>query len=69
MYRVEVKNSCSCFLKSGFSEHQSFDTQEEAREEAERMFEHMQTKFCRKHEFSLSESFGNYTIFIRPRAK
>lgn len=67
MYRVEVKNSCKCFLRSGLCEHQSFETRDEAKEEAERLLEHMQTKFCNKHEFSLSESFGHYTIYIRPR--
>ena len=67
MYRVEVKNVCRCFLKSGFAENQGFATKEEAKAEAEQMFEHMQNNFCNKHEFSLIESFGNYTIFIRPR--
>lgn len=67
MYRVEVKNACKCFLKSGFADNRHFATKEEAKDEAEMMFEHMQNNFCHKHEFSLSESFGNYTIFIRPR--
>ena len=69
MYRVEVKNPCKCFFKSGFPEVQRFSDKEEAKEEAERMLSHMQNNFCHKHEFSLTESFGNQTIFIRPRSK
>ncbi len=69
MNRVEVKNPCSCFFKSGFVEVQQFDSLEEAKEEAQYMLEHMQNKFCKKHEFSLSEVAGNFTIFIRPRSR
>ena len=67
MYRVEVKNACKCFLRSGNVEMQSFASRQEAKEEAERMLEEMQTKFCKKHDFVLSEIVGNYTITIKPR--
>lgn len=63
---VEVKNPCSCFFKSGMAERQEFSDKEEAKEEAEQMLEQMQRKFCKKHAFSLAESVGKYTIFIRP---
>ncbi|MDX1295207.1 MAG: hypothetical protein R3302_03005 [Sulfurimonadaceae bacterium] len=66
MYRVEVKNPCKCFLKSGNVEMQTFPTKEEAREEAERMLEQMQTTFCQKHQFVMSELVGNFTITIKP---
>jgi len=66
-YKVKVQNVCSCFLKSGFGEQSSFDTKEEAKKEAEYMIGIMQSNFCKKHEFSLSEKFGDYTIFIKPR--
>jgi nucleoid DNA-binding protein len=46
---------------------QEFSTKEEAKKEAERMIEHMNSSFCQQHEFSLSEQFGDFTIFIKPR--
>ena len=67
MYKVKVQNSCRCFLKSGFAENAQYDTQEEAKKEAENMIAIMRSNFCQKHEFALSEQFGDFTIFIKPR--
>jgi len=67
MYRVEVKNPCSCFIKNGFVEKSEFETEAEAKDEAEYLMKIMQSNFCQKHEFSLSEQFGSYTIYIKPR--
>lgn len=69
MYKVNVPNTCSCFLKSGMAESQEFATKEEAQKEAERMVSTMQDKFCKKHEFSTNEQFGDFTVFIKPRAR
>jgi len=66
-YKVKVQNVCSCFLKSGLGEESVFDTKDEAKKEAEHMISVMNSTFCKKHEFSLSEKFGDYTIFIKPR--
>ncbi len=68
MYKVIVPNTCSCFLKSGMAESQDFATKDEAKVEAERMVSTMQSKFCKKHDFSMQEQFGDYTVFIKPRA-
>jgi len=67
MYKVKVQNSCRCFLKSGFSENAEYDTQAEAKKEAENMIGVMRSSFCQKHEFALSEQFGDFTIFIKPK--
>ena len=67
MYRVDVKNPCRCFLKSGNIEQQTFATKEEAKAEAQRMLDEMERTFCHKHRFVLSEMVGNYTIAIVPR--
>ena len=69
MYKVKVQNSCSCFLKSGMAEVQEFANKDEAKSEAESMINTMQTKFCKKHEFSVNEQFGDFTIYIKPRAR
>ena len=68
MYQVKVENSCSCFKKSGFSEVTHLDTQEKAKKEAEYMLKIMKANFCQKHEFSMSEMVGDYTIYIKPRS-
>lgn len=67
-YKLKVQNACKCFLKSGFAEQSEFSTKEEAKNEAEYMLGIMQANFCKKHEFVLNEQFGDYTIFIKPRA-
>jgi len=68
MYKVNVQNPCSCFVKNGFVENQDFETKEEAKQEAESLMKTMETKFCQKHEFSMIEKFGDYTIYIKPRS-
>ena len=68
MFKVEVKNPCSCFLKNGFVENSEFETKEAAQEEAEYLLKIMKSNFCQKHEFSMNESLGNYTIFIKSRS-
>ncbi|MDQ7042806.1 MAG: hypothetical protein Q9M40_02615 [Sulfurimonas sp.] len=67
MYKVNVMNPCSCFVKNGLADTQDFSTKEAAQAEAKKMMEKMQTAFCQRHDFSLTEQFGTYTIFIRSR--
>ena len=69
MHKVKVENVCRCFLKSGMAESQEFKTLEEAKKEAQYMIGVMQTSFCAKHEFTLKEQFGDFTIFTKPRVK
>jgi hypothetical protein len=64
MYSVDIKNSCSCAIKRALPETQSFDSQEEAQEEANRLLQQMQDEFCQKHRFELRHEFGNYSIYI-----
>jgi len=66
-YKVNVQNTCRCFLKSGMAETMEFDSKEEAKKEAEYMIGVMNSTFCQKHEFALVEQFGDFTIFIKPR--
>lgn len=65
MYKVKVQNPCRCFLKSGFSENSEFSTEDEAKKEAEYMLGIMKSTFCNKHNFTMSEQFGDFTIFIK----
>jgi len=68
-YKVKVQNTCRCFLKSGMVEIQEFQTNEEAKKEAQRMIDVMNSTFCAKHVFDLKEQFGDYTIYIKPKEK
>ena len=68
MYKVNVQNPCSCFVKNGFVTSQEFEKKESAQEEAEYLLKIMKSNFCQKHEFSMSEQFGDYTIYIKPRS-
>ncbi|MDA7817383.1 hypothetical protein N9A28_04280 [Sulfurimonas sp.] len=68
MYKVNVPHTCSCFVKSGLPDTQEFDTEEEAKEEAENILQRMQNSFCNKHEFSMTEQFGDYNVYIKPRS-
>ncbi len=67
MYKVNVMNTCSCFIKNGLWDTQDFATKDEAKKEAESLLNKMQTSFCSKHEFSTSEQFGTYTIQTKSR--
>lgn len=64
MYSVDIKNSCSCAIKRALPEMQSFDSKEEAEDEANRLLQQMQDEFCKKHRFELRNEFGNYSIYI-----
>lgn len=67
MYKVKVEKQCSCFKKSGFPEVAQYETEDEAKQEAQLMCKKMNSDFCHKHEFSINERFGDYTINTKPR--
>ena len=67
MYKVTVSSPCSCFIKKGLNDLQDFSTKEEAASVAKELLHTMQTTFCAKHEFSMIEQFGSFTIMTKPR--
>jgi nucleoid DNA-binding protein len=67
MYKVTVQNPCSCFIKKGLADVESFDTKEKAKAKAESLINTMRTTFCQKHEFDMIEQFGSFNIVIKPR--
>lgn len=67
MYKVRVENPCSCFLRNGMAEVLDFPTEEAAKKEANKMLDKMQNTFCKKHDFTMLEKFGDFTIYIKPR--
>ena len=67
MYKVTVMHPCSCFIKNGFVAEEDFSTKEDAKAQADFLLDKMQNSFCAKHEFSIKEQFGSYTIYTKPR--
>ena len=67
MYKVTVSSPCSCFIKKGLNDLQDFATKEEATVAVKELLHKMQTTFCAKHEFSMIEQFGSFTIMTKPR--
>jgi len=65
MYKIKVENACSCFFKSGLFNNLEFEDKEEAKKKAEEMINKMESNFCQKHQFLLSEQLGDFTIFIK----
>ena len=68
MYKVKVQSVCACFKKSGFPEIGEYETEEEAKKEADSMLYKMNNDFCHKHEFKVQEKFGDFTIFMQMRS-
>ena len=66
MYKVEIKNACSCAIRKAMPDLQSFDTKEEAQEEAERLLQKMKDEFCKKHRFELRQEYSDFSIYILP---
>ena len=66
-YTLEVKNGCGCFRRDGGVDIQSFESEQDAKEEAEILHVRMEKNYCKKHKFVLSSMGGNYTITIQPR--
>lgn len=64
MYRVEIKNSCSCAMKKALAEVQSFASEAEAEAEANRLLQKMQNEFCKKHRFELRREFSTFSLYI-----
>lgn len=67
-YRLDVKNGCGCFRRDGGVDTQSFDSAQEAKEEAEALLARMEKNYCKKHKFVLSSMGGHCTITIQARA-
>ncbi len=57
MYKVIIENECNCFIKSDLESEKSFNSEFEAKMEAEDMLESMNKSFCKKHKFRLEKSY------------
>ena len=64
MHTINVNKECGCFKKSAFENNMSFASKDEALLQANLMVNHMNTKFCKKHGFTLAEDGDNFQITL-----
>jgi len=64
MTKLIMQKQCGCFRKSDLKAEQTFETKEEAHEEAVKMCEFMNEKFCQKHNFSIEDNGDEIVIKV-----
>ena len=67
MFTINVDKECGCFKKSAYENNMGFESKDDALMQAQSMVNHMNTKFCQKHEFALSEDGQNFSIAVTPK--
>jgi hypothetical protein len=65
MYKVIVEKQCGCFKKSGHEAEVSFDNKDDALLHANERKNHMNTKWCKKHNFYVAEEDNHMIIKMR----
>ena len=63
-HHVVIEKLCLCAIKSGMEQIRSFDTKEEALEEAHLWAENLSDSFCGKHAFDIVEVDDNFVISV-----
>ncbi|CAA6811557.1 MAG: Unknown protein [uncultured Sulfurovum sp.] len=62
MSTINLDRECGCFRRSNLENNTSFESKDDALMQAQAMVNHMNTKFCSKHGFTLSEDGENFSI-------
>ena len=61
---ITVEKECGCFKRSIYDNNMSFESKDDALMQATMMVQHMNTKFCQKHDFEAREENGNIFISV-----
>jgi len=69
MFTINVEKECGCFKRSAYDNNMSFESKDDALLQAQLMVNHMNTKFCQKHDFQLSENGVNFSIAVNDKAQ
>lgn len=70
MYTINIDKECGCFRRSGLENNTNFETNDAALLQANSMVRHMNTNFCAKHEFVLTEQGNRFQISMQaPQSK
>jgi len=64
MSKIILEKECGCFKKSDLQNNQSFESKDDALMKAMSMVNYMNTEFCNKHDFELSEDGDNFFIAV-----
>jgi hypothetical protein len=62
MFSINLDQECGCFKRSDLSNNQEFSSKDDALMQASSMVEHMNSEFCGKHKFALSERGETFQI-------
>ena len=62
MYKVVIKDKCSCFNKSKLKAKSEFEDENSAYEFAIKINEKMNNEFCSKHQFQILKVFDTFNI-------
>lgn len=62
MYTINIDKECGCFKKSAYENNMSFTSKDDALMQANLMVNHMNSKFCGKHDFELAEAGDTFQI-------
>ncbi|HQS72452.1 MAG TPA: hypothetical protein PLH07_04795 [Sulfurovum sp.] len=65
MSTITIVQECGCFKRSDLENNTSFENNDEAMIKAQEMLNHMNTKFCGKHGFELSENGQDFSIAMK----
>jgi len=69
MFKVVVEKECGCFRKSGIENNQTFDNKDDALIKAMNLTKEMNSEFCQKHEFKVTEDGDSILIKVDERVK
>ena len=64
MNTIIVEKECGCFKRSAYENNMNFASKDEALLQANDMINHMNTKFCQKHDFEVREENNNFMIAV-----
>ncbi len=67
MFTINITNECGCFKKSDYTNGMKFESKDDALLQGQLMTNHMNAKFCGKHDFELSEDGNNFTIAVNAK--
>jgi len=67
MFTINVSQECGCFKKSDYTNGMSFKSKDDALLQGQLMTNHMNSNFCGKHDFELSEDGDNFTISVNSK--
>lgn len=65
MSTINIVQECGCFKRSDLENNTSFQSKDDAMMKAQEMLNHMNTKFCGKHGFELSENGHDFSIAMK----